>query len=77
MLDWKAKVDFTSTLKAVRVGDQQKMVFLLANDEVWLQNSPRQLPFEKGDEVRIKSGTIGGYIMRNTNGTSTRVRRIK
>ncbi len=73
----KAKVSISSTLKSVRDSDKQKMVFLLENDQIWIQHSPRSLPFAKGQEVTIKSGTIGGYLMSNTDGLSTRVRRIK
>ena len=73
----KEKVDFTSTLTAIRRGDQQAMMFLLANQQVWMQNAPRDLPFKEGEEIRIKSGTVGGYIMRNDNGTSTRVKRVR
>ena len=64
-------------IKAILNGDQQKMVFLLDNGQIWLQSSPRNLPFHKGDDVTIKSGTMGGYILRTISGTSTRVRRIK
>ena len=77
LLDYKEDVDITTTIAAIRSRDQQKMVFRLANDQIWMQSSPRNLPFNVGDEVTIKSGTIGGYIMRNKGGTSTRVERIK
>ena len=56
---------------------QKKIVFLLSNEEIWLQDSPRDLPIYRGDEVNIKKATLGGYIMRNESGTSTRVSRIK
>ncbi len=71
------KESISASIKAVRRGSQQKMVFLLDNDQVWLQSSPRSLPLAAGDEVTIKQGSIGGFIMRNKNGVSTRVSRIK
>ncbi|NKB99043.1 MAG: hypothetical protein GKR90_11210 [Pseudomonadales bacterium] len=77
LLDWGPNLDLETQLVAVRRGDQQRMVFRLANGQVWMQNSPRELPFRTGQDVRIKSGKLGGYIMRNTTGTSTRVRRIE
>ena len=77
MLDFKEEVNFTTTIEAIRSRDQQKMVFRLANGQIWGQSSPRNLPFKVGDEVTVKSGTIGGYIMRNDGGTSTRVERLK
>ena len=30
-----------------------------------MQSTPRTLPFKSGDKVTIKSGRIGGYIMRS------------
>ncbi len=71
------KLHVISKIQDLRSGNAQKMVFLLDNNEIWLQNSPRNLPFHKGDEVTIKSGLLGGYIMRSDGGTATRVRRIR
>ena len=56
--------------------NKQRMVFRLSNDQVWIQTSPRNLPISVGDDVTIKEGTIGGHILRNDNGISTRVRLI-
>jgi hypothetical protein len=66
-----------SKLTSIRDRDKQKMVFRLENEQIWLQDSPRSLPFREGDDVTIKSATIGGYILSNNKGVSTRVRRIK
>lgn len=77
LLDRDPQFDITTTIKSLKAGVSQKMVFLLANNEVWLQNAPRTLPFREGDTVTIKSGLLGGYIMRSDGGTSTRVQRIK
>jgi hypothetical protein len=71
------KVNFAAAIRAIRRGDKQKMVFMLDNEEIWLQVEPRDLPFREGDTVTIKSGFFGGYFMRNDRGTSTRVSRIK
>ncbi len=76
MLDWQEPTNFTTTIAALRRGDQQRMVFRLENGEIWMQNSPRDLPFKVGDEVTIKSGRLGGHIMRSSRGTSTRIRRV-
>lgn len=77
MFSRDTQYDLTTTIKSLKAGNSQKMVFLLANNEIWLQNAPRTLPFREGDTVIIKSGLFGGYIMRSDRGTSTRVRRIK
>ena len=71
------KVEFTSTIKVVRRGDKQKMVFLLDNDEIWMQATPRPLPFDEGQTVTIRSAMMGGYFMSNEKGTRTRVQRIR
>ena len=75
--DKESPAEVTATITDILNKDQQKMAFLLSNDEIWLQNSPRNLPIRSGDEVTIKKASLGGYIMRNSSGTSTRVRRIK
>ncbi len=68
----------TSSISALRRRESQNMIFLLANDQVWLQNVPRSIDtFHTGDKVTIKSGTLGGYFMTSESGTITRVRRIK
>lgn len=71
------KVDLTTVIRAVRAGEKQKMVFLLENGEIWMQSSPRPLPFREGDTVTIKNAMLGGYFMRSTAGVSTRVQKIQ
>ncbi len=71
------RIELTTTITSIRRGDQQKMVFLLENDEVWMQATPRRMPFREGDTVTIKNASVGGYFMRTENGASTRVSRIR
>jgi hypothetical protein len=73
----RESIEITATIKEVIDKDRKKMVFLLDNDQIWLQTSPRNLPIRQNDKVTIKSGFIGGYILRNEKGTSTRVERIR
>ena len=70
-------VSVQSRVKTVRVRDKQKMVFLLENDQIWIQSTPRNLPISVGDIVTIKNTRFGGYMMATENGTSTRVNRIQ
>ena len=77
LFSWNRKVDFESEIAALRRGDQQRMVFRLENGQIWMQNTPRDLPFSVGDQVTIKSGRLGGYVMRSSRGTSTRVRKLE
>jgi len=74
---WLEEVDFDTEIVALRSGDQQRMVFRLANEQMWMQSSPRRLPYSIGDKVNIKNARMGGYIMRSESGTSTRVLRIE
>jgi hypothetical protein len=69
-------INFSSTITSILAGDKQKMVFQLENEQIWLQSSPRRLPFKEGDTVTIKNALLGGYIMRSEKGVSTRVQRI-
>jgi hypothetical protein len=67
-----------SSIVALRRRETQNLIFLLANDEIWLQDSPRANdPFRVGDHVSITRGSIGGFFLTSEDGTSTRVRRIK
>ena len=71
------KVSLSSTIRAIRAGEKQKMVFLLDNEQIWMQSSPRSLPFEAGDRITIKNALLGGYYLHSERGTSTRVQRIQ
>ena len=75
--DNQPDIDFTTTIAAIRAEDQKKMVFRLENGQIWIQTSPRTMDFSEGDTVTIKSARMGGFIMRNQAGTSTRVNRIQ
>ena len=77
LFGWTDQIDLDTEIVAVRRGNQQRMVFRLANGQIWMQNNARDLPFSVGDKVTIKNGRIGGYMMRSDAGTSTRVRRIE
>ncbi len=70
------KVDLSSTIKAILAGEKQKMVFQLDNNQIWIQATPRPLPFREGDRVTIRNALLGGYFMRSEKGLSTRVQRI-
>lgn len=70
-------LSMTTTIKALRRRDSQKMVFLLDNDQVWMQTTPRVLPFHEGDKVTIDNGLMGGYFMESSSGVITRVKRIQ
>ena len=77
LFDWGNRDELKTEIAAIRAGSNQRMVFRLTNGQIWMQSTPRSLPFKKGDSVVIKTGIIGGYIMRSTNGISSRVTLIK
>lgn len=67
----------TSRIVAVRARDKQKMVFLLENDQIWIQANPRDVPIEEGELVTVSSTLTGGHMLRTEHGVSTRVNRIR
>ena len=77
LFDWGDGEEFKTEIAAIRAGSNQRMVFRLKNGQIWMQSSPRSLPFKEGDSVVIKTGVIGGYIMRSTSGVSSRVTLVK
>ena len=77
LFDLDERVDLTSTITHVHSKPQQKMVFQLENDQVWMQSVPRMLQIREGDRVRIENASIGGFMMRTERGVTTRVERIR
>ena len=70
-------INLTATIKALRRSDTQNMVFLFDNDQIWMQITPRVLPYHEGDKVTIENGFMGGYFMESSSGVITRVKRIQ
>ena len=77
LFDWEGAEPFIGTIKKIRSREKQRMVFLLENDQVWIQTEPRPQPFQEGEQVSIKTGLMGGFNMRSKSGAYTRVRRIQ
>ena len=77
LFDRKDRLEIHARIKAVKRREQQKMVFLLDNGQIWVQSSPRALAIRKGDTVKISSATIGGYLLTTGQGTTTRVKQIQ
>jgi hypothetical protein len=77
LFDQDERVDFTSTITYVHARAQQKMVFQLENEQVWMQSVPRLLRIREGDQVTIENASVGGYMMRTDRGVTTRVERIR
>lgn len=77
LFDWQSQPEVETEIAAIRSESKQRMVFRLANGQIWMQSTPRALPFKAGDKVTIKSGRMGGYIMRSAGGTSSRVKLIE
>ena len=77
LFDQDERVDLTSTITHVHARSQQKMVFQLENEQVWIQSVPRLLRISEGDQVTIENASVGGYMMRTNRGVTTRVERIR
>lgn len=55
-----------------------KMIFYLANDQVWQQLDSLRSTLRAGDEVQISSAMSGSFLLRKSSGgTSIRVRRLE
>ena len=70
-------LELDALVRHVRMRDKQRMVFLLDNEQIWMQTKPRNLPIREGDRVTVRNATMGGYYMSTGSGVSTRVRRIQ
>ncbi len=66
-----------SKIVAVRRQARQNTFYRLANGQVWMQTEPREVTIDEGDHVTIRRGMLGGYMLRNRDGASTRVGRIR
>ena len=69
--------EIQSTIAALRRKDRQELIFLLENDQIWIQDVHRNMTAEVGDRVTIRRGRMGGYILTVDGGASSRVVRIK
>ena len=77
LFGFKNDEEINSVIKAVRRQDKQKMVFLLENEQIWIQSNPRLMRIREGEEVRIEQTLTGGHMLHTASGVSTRVRRIR
>jgi len=77
LFDYPEEINFEAEVAAVRIKDKQRPIYLLANEQVWMQDSPRTAGIRKGDRVTIKNAKLQGYMMVTESGKSIRVRRIK
>ena len=71
------KEEFAATIVDMLNREKQLMVFQLDNDQIWVQTTPRTLAIKIGEKVTIKSGNMGGYVLRTESGVSTRVIRFR
>ena len=54
-----------------------ELVVTLDNDQVWQQLQPSTLRLRVGDEVIIKAGALGSFILVAPSGRGTKVQRVK
>ena len=77
LFDWKGTEPFINKIKKIRSREKQRMVFLLDNDQIWIQIEPRFQPFKEGEQVYIQTNFTGGFNMRSESGAFTQIRRIQ
>lgn len=73
-VDRPAEGTVHSAIAAIR-RQQQRMVFVLENGQVWIQTAPRPLSVAIGDAVSVRGTLLGGHLLRTETGATTRVRR--
>lgn len=62
---------------AVKKKADGELVVALDNDQVWQQLQPSTLRLRVGDEVIIKAGALGSFILVAPSGRGTKVQRVK
>ena len=77
LFDWEGSEALITKIKSIRGQENQRMVFLLENNQIWIQIEPRQQPFKEDELVSIKASYMGGFKMESRSGLSTMVRRIQ
>ena len=77
LFDWKGTGPLITKIKNIQRQENQRMVFLLENRQIWIQLEPRQQPFKEGELVSIKASLLGGFNMESRSGINTLVRRIQ
>ena len=56
---------------------RDEMAFHLANDQTWAQTSARHVTIKVGDEVVVRKRRLGGYVLIDERGASTKVVRLR
>lgn len=70
-----AATHISARVESVGRGLHNEMKFTLDNLQVWRQVSPKTLTIRQGDQVKIRRGVLGSYVLTTERGASTRVRR--
>lgn len=67
----------TATVQNVdRKWPDNRYVYNLDNGQTWEQTKAQRTTIREGDSVTIKRGRLGGYLMANERGASSRVARV-
>lgn len=69
--------ELVSTVVKISRRVHNEMVVQLENSQIWTQTSARHLNLREGDNVIIRRGRLGGYILTSERGGSTRVKRLR
>ena len=73
----KAEIkEIASRVESITRRLRNKMVFHLANDQIWVQTSNKHVTIREGDKVFVRKLRLGAYVLVNERGASTRVTRV-
>lgn len=64
-------------LAALATKPYGELVLTLDNGQVWEQLQAAYFPLRPGDDITIKSGALGSYILVAPSGRGTKVRRLQ
>lgn len=69
--------EITATLsKQRKIWPDQRIEYVLTNGQRWRQTRAQNATIRDGEEVTIRAGRLGGFMMFNARGASARVKRV-
>ena len=74
----ESPIEYSATIaKVVKGKGSTKALVELSNGQIWQIQKSRLVTFKVGNDVVVKQGLIGGYMLRVAGGGSYRVKQIK
>lgn len=69
--------EVTATVtKQRKIWPDERIEYVLTNGQRWRQTRAQKATIRDGEEVTIRSGRLGGFMLSNARGASARVKRV-